>query len=193
MRKLLAFLCALTMVLSLGVVAFAETHVNQTGGEAYTQTITVNANAPIQWLMYVPPGDFEIEPFAEKTFIGDFSIDNRTSSDVHNYAIYGYIAGISPDGSYDLSPLTANGEHDLQKAALKYYVMYESISTMTGAKKVPYTHASGSPLIEIHGYGDSRNTLAKIYVEVPKSEWDKALPGTTYEHSVTFWSQAVMQ
>ena len=54
MKKLLAFLLALTLLLSLGVTAFADTYeegINNT--QSRTQTITVNAPA-LTWTLEIP-------------------------------------------------------------------------------------------------------------------------------------------
>ena len=175
MKKLIAFLCALTLMLSLSVAAFAE-DISGSGGNTATGTQTLTVNSPdLTWIMEIP-ADQVIAFGATETYIGDFKIKNVSWDDLPSY-IYGWV--------------NYNGQLTGPHNALNYVMQCEIynkddvlIQTSTGQTRYGVSsgenwgdETSAHPAVPVYySLGSFANHYAKFYVLISNEVWGTALP-----------------
>ena len=198
MKKLLPVLLALTLTLSLGLTAFAETYTNQRGGEEYTQTITVNA-PDLTWTLEIP-ANLTI-PFPDSIATTETPMNGRfkitdVSWDQFSGEIFGYILydGMLWEQTEDPAPGTI--EYTIMAKFYRdgnlWYNNGESDFKISNRSELPPT---GNPYDFQHPaefYGkqspDRDNREAELYVRIAETQWKKAVPGATYQETVTYSS-----
>ena len=197
MKKLLAFLLALTLTLSLGVTAFAvEGHYGSIA--TATQTITVKTT-PLTWTMEIP-ADLTIpfpNPIAttETPMSGRFKITD-VSWDEINGQIFGYIL-------YDgmLWEQTDQPTPDTIKYTIvaKFYLEDGSLWSNNGKSDfevlnrfdLPTEDPYNMPQLPLYcGKQNPGSREAELYVRIDENQWRKAAPGATYQETVTYSSLA---
>lgn len=182
MKKLLAFLLALTLLLSLGVTAFADTvtFTDQIGQEEHTQTITVNAPA-LTWTLEIP-ADLEIE-FGNTDLI---EMGNLKISDVSwatlpaNYFIYA----------------TMHLRNELSNSTDSSTIAYD----LSCRHHIPNPNAPGDEMIssQTSPWGDTPPAYYQssthfrwsvMYIQISKQSWQAAVPGEKYTGTINYSSQ----
>ena len=180
MKKLLALLCALTLLLSLGITAFA---VDGYSGSTATGTQTITVNAPaLTWTLEIP-ASLEIK-FGNTDLI---EMGNLKISDVSwatlpaNNFIYVTMhyrnqLSNSTDSStiaYDLSC-----RHHIPNSEAPGG---EMISSQTS----PW--ADGAPPAYYHSSTNCR--WAIMYIQISERNWQAAVPGEKYTGTITYSSR----
>ena len=180
MKKLLAFLCALTLVLSLGVTAFAETYSGSSGTGASGQQRIYTVAAPLTWTMEIP-AECNIPFGATTTEMGNVKIENVSWSKLpEDYCIRAFLE------IYTGELKSEAGD------SLSYDIVFERnwangyISDATSVNKIWQKY---DDLAFYREEDDPEpNFYSKLSVHVTTDQWEKAVPGRTYEETVTYTS-----
>ena len=179
MKKLLAFLCALTLTLSLGVTAFAESvsGSSETGASGQQRIYTVAT--PLTWTMEIP-AECRIPFGQETTEMGSVKIDKVSWS-------------ILPEGYYIGAFLEIyTGELKSEAGdSLSYDILAEKIfadGLTVEAESVYKIHPENYGLAFSRGYNFINNFYSELSVHVSADQWEKAFPGRTYEETVRYTS-----
>lgn len=180
MKKLLAFLLALTLLLSVGVTAFADTYEEGTNSiQEHTQTITVNAPA-LTWTLEIP-ANLEIE-FGNTDLI---KMGNLKISDVSWPTLPGenFIYAYARNTAFLISKTSSS--------LINYTLscQYHSQTEETNGEVVsPFQRpgADENPPATYHSSTVYR--WADMYIQISEVDWSAAVPGETYEGTITYIS-----
>ena len=187
MKKLLALLCALTLLLSLGITAFAvDGYFGSTA--TGTQTITVSSPA-LTWNMEIP-ADITIQFGAEESFLGEFKISNVSLASPPNL-IYGWV---NYDGKLTGSTYSMNYAIECEVYTGDGQTSYSYGNDGPNRYPLSTGQNSGSESLE-YGWapayfreGASGNSWMELYVKIEPTDWAKAVPGVTYTGKVIYSS-----
>ena len=180
MKKLLAFLLALTLLLSVGITAFADTYEEGTNSmQEHTQTITVNAPA-LTWTLEIP-ASLEIK-FGNTDLI---EMGNLKISDVSwatlpaNNFIY-----VTMAYNRQLSSTTSSSTiaYDL---LCQVHDWNNSNVEMIGSYSEP--GADKRPVAYYHSSVYKR--WSEMYIQISVRNWQTIVPSETYQGTITYSSQ----
>ena len=167
MKKLLAFLLTLTLLLSVGVTAFADTYEEGTNSmQEHTQTITVNA-----------PGNTDL-----------IEMGNLKISDVSwatlpaNNFIYVTMHYVRPQLSNSTNSSTI--AYDL---SCRHHIPNSEApgGEMISSQTSPW--ADGAPPAYYHSSTNCR--WAIMYIQISERNWQAAVPGEKYTGTITYSSR----
>lgn len=182
MKKLLAFLLALTLLLSVGVTAFADTYeegIDNT--QSRTQTITVNAPA-LTWTLEIP-ANLEIE-FGNTDLI---KMGNLKISDV-SWTTLPASNFIFVNMSYarELTNAKKNSAifFDLR---CQYHTQTPHTQGKEMLSSFEHPGEDGSPPVTYHSNTEYR--WADMYIQISEDSWQVAIPGENYTGTITYSSQ----
>ena len=180
MNKLLAFLLALTLLLSVGITAFAETIAGNAADVATgQQIITVNAPA-LTWTLEIP-ADLEID-FGNpnqidmgKVQLSDISWDALPENNFI-YVTMAYNRQLSSTTSsstiaYDLLCQV----HDWNNSDVEMIGSYSE----PGADKRPVAYYHSSVY----------KRWSEMYIQISVRNWQTIVPSETYQGTITYSSQ----
>jgi len=182
MKKLLAFLLALTLLLSMGVTAFADTYqegIDNT--QSRTQTITVNAPA-LTWTLEIP-ANLEIE-FGNTDLI---EMGNLKISDVSWTTLPASNFIFVTMGYSEHLTNTANDSAIAYDLMCRYHTQtpqshgQEMISSFTDPA------LDENPPATYHSSTEYR--WADMYIQISEDRWQVAIPGENYTGTITYSSQ----
>ena len=180
MKKLLAFLCALTLVLSLAVTAYAK-DISGSSGDTATGTQRIYTETkPLTWIMEIP-SDCHI-PFQTTTRIdvGDVKIKDVSWDVLENeHMILAYVSntGKLTSSSGDSISYRLIGVRHWGNGAI-------SEPELIGGTTYPDEVAKYQSKTDV-----GLNYYNTLQVEVDSNEWFKAVGGRTYEEKVTYTSR----
>lgn len=183
MKKLLAFLLALTLLLSVGITAFADTYEEGTNSmQEHTQTITVNAPA-LTWTLEIP-ASLEIK-FGNTDLI---EMGNLKISDVSwatlpaNNFIYVTMHYVRPQLSNSTNSSTI--AYDL---SCRHHIPNSEApgGEMISSQTSPW--ADGAPPAYYHSSTNCR--WAIMYIQISERNWQAAVPGEKYTGTINYSSQ----
>ncbi len=182
MKKLLALLCALTLLLSLDITAFAVTYEEGTTSiQEHTQTITVNAPA-LTWTLEIP-ANLEIE-FGNTDLI---EMGNLKISDVSWATL--------PANNFIY--VTMHYRMQLSNSTDSSTIAYD----LSCRHHVPNPNAPGGEMISSQtspwadetppAYYQSSTHLkwSVMYIQISEQRWQAAVPGEKYTGTITYSSQ----
>ena len=182
MKKRISLLLALTLLLSLGVTAFADTYEEGTTSiQEHTQTITVNAPA-LTWTLEIP-ANLEIE-FGNTDLI---KMGNLKISDV-SWTTLPASNFIFVNMSYarELTNAKKNSAifFDLR---CQYHTQTPHSGGIEGISSFTEPGADGNPPVTYHSTTEYR--WADIYIQISEDSWQVAIPGENYTGTITYSSQ----
>ena len=181
MKKLIPLLLALTLLLSLGVTAFAEDISGSSGNTATGTQRIYTVTKPLTWIMEIP-GECFI-PFGTTTRIdaGDVKIKDVSWDNLENEHLI--LASVSYTGKLTSS----SGEY------LSYTLYGERHWGNGGTTDYRDNQLSTNYPDEVAIYRGKNdpglNYDTTIYILIDSSEWVKNLAGGTYEETVTYTSR----
>ena len=178
MNKLLAFLLAL----SVGATAFADTYqegIDNT--QSRTQTITVNAPA-LTWTLEIP-ANLEIE-FGNTDLI---EMGNLKISDVSWPTLPGenFIYVYASNTPYLIGKTSSSTI--AYELSCQYHYQTEESNGEVLLSSLMRLGADGDPTATHHSSTVYR--WADMYIQIPAGNWSAAVPGETYEGTITYSSQ----
>ena len=181
MKKLLALLLALTLLLSVGITAFADTYEEGTTSiQEHTQTITVNAPA-LTWTLEIP-ADLEIE-FGNTDLI---EMGNLKISDVSWATL--------PANNFIY--VTMHYRNQLSNSTDSSTIAYD----LSCRHHVPNPNAPGDEMIssQTSPWGDTPPAYYQssthfrwsvMYIQISEHSWQAAVPGEKYTGTINYSSQ----
>lgn len=182
MKKLLTFLLALTLLLSVGVTAFADTYEEGTNSmQEHTQTITVNAPA-LTWTLEIP-ASLEIK-FGNTDLIemGNLKISDVswTTLPASNF-IY-----VNMNYKRELTNTAKNSAifYDLR---CQYHIQTPHTQGEEMLSSFEQPGEDGNPPATYHSSTEYR--WADIYIQISEDSWQVAIPGENYTGTITYSSQ----
>ena len=182
MKKLLAFLLALTLLLSLGVTAFADTYNEGTDSiQSRTQTITVNAPA-LTWTLEIP-ASLEIE-YGNTNLIemGNLKISDVswTTLPANNFIF------VNVNYTRELTNTTKSSaiSYDLR---CQYHIQTPSTQGEEMLSSFEHPGEDGNPPATYHSRIEYR--WADMYIQISEASWQVVIPGEKYTGTITYSSQ----
>ena len=182
MKKLLAFLLTLTLLLSVGVTAFADTYEEGTNSmQEHTQTITVNAPA-LTWTLEIP-ASLEIK-FGNTDLI---EMGNLKISDVSWATL--------PANNFIY--VTMHYRNQLSNSTDSSTIAYD----LSCRHHVPNPYAPGDEMIssQTSPWGDGTPPAyyqssthfrwSVMYIQISERNWQAAVPGEKYTGTITYSSR----
>lgn len=186
MKKRISLLLALTLLLSMGAAAFAETisYSNQTSGQTHEQTITVKSPA-LTWILEVP-ASLEIEfGNTEQIEMGNVKISNVSWDTLpvptHIIATVDFdekLTGITSSDSYipyGLSHSVRQRDPDMSEEA-----NFDPELVLSGMELAWY-------------YSNINYLYSTLYLNISADRWQLAAPGEQYKGTITYSSQYLTQ
>ncbi len=182
MKKLLAFLLALTLLLSLGVTAFADTYeegIDNT--QSRTQTITVNAPA-LTWTLEIPANLEIVFGNTDQIKMGNLKISDVswTTLPASNF--------IFVDMTYkpELTNTAKNSFIDYD-ISCQYHIQTPQSGGIEGTSNFQRPWEDGNPPVTYHSTTEYR--WADMYIQISEASWQVAIPGEKYTGTITYSSQ----
>ena len=182
MKKLLAFLLALTLMMSAGVAAFADTYNEGTDStQSHTQTITVNAPA-LTWTLE-SPASLEIEfGNTDQIEMGQVRLSDIPPSWT-----------TLPENNFIYVTMAYNGElSSTTSNSTIAYDLYGSVHDwnnsdveMRGSFDKP--GGDGRPVAYYHSNIYKR--WSDTYIQISEKKWQTAVPGEKYTGTITYSSR----
>lgn len=181
MKKMLAFLLALTLLLSVGVTAFADTYQEGTDStQSRTQTITVNAPV-LTWTLEIP-ANLEIE-FGNTDLI---EMGNLKISDVSWTTLPGsnfIFVNVNPTRLTNTTESSAI-PYDLR---CQYHIQTPSTQGEEMLSSFEHPGEDGNPPATYHSSTEYRWSV--MYIQISERNWQAAVPGEKYTGTITYSSQ----
>ncbi len=182
MKKLLAFLLALTLLLSLGVTAFADTYeegIDNT--QSRTQTITVNAPA-LTWTLEIP-ADLVIEfGNTDQIEMGYLKISDVSwpTLPASNFIF------VNMSYARELTNAKKNSAifFDLR---CQYHIQTPSTQGEEMLSSFEHPGEDGNPPATYHSSTEYRWSV--MYIQISERNWQAAVPGEKYTGTITYSSQ----
>ena len=183
MKKLLALLCALTLLLSVGVTAFADTYEEGTNSmQEHTQTITVNAPA-LTWTLEIP-ANLEIK-FGNTDLI---EMGNLKLSDV-SWPTLPADNFIYVTVYYDRPQLSnsTNSSTIAYQLSCRHHVPNPNAPSdeMISSQTSPW--ADGTP--PAYYQSSTHFRWSVMYIQISERNWQAAVPGEKYTGTITYSSR----
>ena len=182
MKKLLAILLALTLLLSLGVTAFADTYEEGTTSiQEHTQTITVNAPA-LTWTLEIP-ADLVIEfGNTDQIEMGYLKISDVSwpTLPASNFIF------VNMSYARELTNAKKNSAifFDLR---CQYHIQTPSTQGEEMLSSFEHPGDDGNPPVTYHSTTEYR--WADMYIQISEDSWQVAIPGENYTGTITYSSQ----
>ena len=182
MKKLLAFLLALTLLLSLGVTAFADTYeegIDNT--QSRTQTITVNAPA-LTWTLEIP-ANLEIE-FGNTDLIEMGQV--RLSDIPPSWTTL-------PENNFIYVTMAYNGElSSTTSNSTIAYDLYGSVHDWNNSDvemRGSFDQPGGDGLPVAYYQSSTNCRWSVMYIQISEASWQAAVPGEKYTETITYSSR----
>ena len=183
MKKMLAFLLALTLLLSVGVAAFADPNIYEESignMQEHTQTITVNAPA-LTWTLEIP-ANLEIE-FENTDLI---EMGNLKISDVSWATLPGdNFIFVTLNTSKRLDSTTGNSSIDYDLSC-RYHDLLPQNNGREMISSLTEPEADENPSATYHSTTEQR--WSAMFIQIAARRWQDAVPGEKYTGMITYSS-----